>query len=202
MSLTDVEVCSSALAMIGANPISSLTDGNAEAKICAAIYEITVQDAISTYRWRFASGQELLNRLTDEPIAGRWDSAYQKPPELLTVSAVRAGGATIPYEIMGDNIYSHTGSETEVFAEGTYRVNEDKWPPYFTRLIELRLASKLAQSLAERTDLANSMDAQAMRQASVARTADSQSRTARQLNMSRFTARRFRGSFQRNDFYS
>lgn len=194
MSLTDVEVCSSALAMIGANPISSLTDGNAEAKICAAIYEITVRDAISTYRWRFASGQEQLNRLKDEPIAGRWDGAYQKPPELLTLSAVRVGGRAIRYEIMGDNIYCETDSDTEVFAEGSYRVDESKWPPYFTKLIELRLASQLAQSLAERTDLANSMDAQAMRQASIARTADSQSRTARHLNISRFTARRFRGS--------
>lgn len=190
MSLNNVEICSAALAMIGANPISSLTDGTTEAEICAALYDRTVENQLSIYRWRFASNQVQLNRLSLAPAAGRWDAAYQIPGDVLVVSTIRVGGSPIPFERMGDNIYCNAGEQTEVYLEGVYKPSEEMWPPYFVRLIELLMASQLAQSLAERTDLANMLDAKAARQAAVARNMDSQARTARRIRATRFTARR------------
>lgn len=191
MALTDVEVCSSALAMIGANAISSLTDGTTEADICSAIYESTVQNEMSMHRWRFVMGEEQLSRLTAKPD-GKWDAAYQLPADCLIVSTVMVGDRPIQFDRFGDHIHCNASSTDVVILQGAFRVDEEKWPPYFRTLIELRMASQLAQSLAERTDLSNLLDQRASRQAAIARNQDSQGRTAVRFNTQRITARRFR----------
>ena len=193
---TDVEICSTALVMIGASPIASLSGISAEIQACQNLYERTVRNELSLHRWRFAVGQEQISRLATAPL-GKWDAAYQIPPEMLTVNTVRSSSSfPIPFDRFEDNIYCNA-SEAEVgIAEGVYRIDEQFWPPYFQSYIEIKLASLLASALAERGDLAQGLDQRAMRQAAQARNVDSQGRTAVKLRTSRMISRRFRNGSQ------
>jgi len=61
MSVTKIDICAQALIMIGAQPITSFEDGTTEAIACANLYENTVRDQLSRYRWRFSVGQVQLS---------------------------------------------------------------------------------------------------------------------------------------------
>tara|TARA_R100000353_G_scaffold149288_1_gene107718 strand:+ start:54 stop:317 length:264 start_codon:yes stop_codon:yes gene_type:complete len=71
---TPLDICSRALILIGAEPISSFDDGTTEATVAVNMYEDVVQAALVNSRWRFATNQKIVNRLTDAPT-GRYDYA-------------------------------------------------------------------------------------------------------------------------------
>ena len=75
---TPIKICSRASLLIGGDVIQSFDDGTAEATICDAMYEDMARSALTNSRWRFATDQAVLNRLTDAP-SGRWSAAYQLP---------------------------------------------------------------------------------------------------------------------------
>ena len=73
---TPVDLCSRALILIGAEPITSFEDGTTEALVSVNMYEDVVRTSLVNTRWRFATNQAILNLLTAAPT-GRYDRAYQ-----------------------------------------------------------------------------------------------------------------------------
>jgi len=71
---SDIDIAAAALILIGADPITSFTETSTEALVASNIYEDVVQSALCASRWRFASNQAELNRLSDVPT-GRYDLA-------------------------------------------------------------------------------------------------------------------------------
>ena len=82
-----LDICSRSLILIGAEPISSFDDGSTEALVCVNLYEDLVRTSLTNTRWRFATNQQVLNRLTNEPT-GRYDQAYQLPTDSIMVHAL------------------------------------------------------------------------------------------------------------------
>ena len=113
-----VDICNRGLIFIGAEPITSFDDGTTEARVAANVYEDVVQSSLTNARWRFATNQQELNRLTDAPTA-RYDLAYQQPNDTLIIHAITVNDNPIEYQIYGDMIYADTTSsfvfETFVF---------------------------------------------------------------------------------------
>mgnify|MGYP001480710199 FL=1 len=72
MTLTPVtadsalDICSRALILIGAEPISSFDDGSTEALVCVNLYEDIVRTSLTNTRWRFSTNQKVLNRMKAE----------------------------------------------------------------------------------------------------------------------------------------
>lgn len=198
MSVSNISICQQALVMIGAAPISSFSDGTTESIACNTLYEDTVRDELGQYRWRFASGIEQISRLSDTP-GTKWDAAYQLPPECLVPSTVYVNGKPIDFDRYEDMIFCDAAVADEVFLEGTYRVNEQHWPPYFVRLVTLRMASLLAHSVAAQVDTAELLDRRAVRHAAMARNKDAQARTAPRIDSTRLVRERFRGAYVRHN---
>lgn len=197
MATTNIDICSRALVMIGANPITSFNEGTDEAVAASNLYESTVQNALSMHPWTFAVGHVQLSRLEDEPD-GKWDAAYQLPssPDCLAVRTVMVNGYPIEFDRFEDNIHCDASTADEVILKGIFRVDEQFWPPYFQRYVTLVMAALLAESVAAKTDLANVMEDRAEKQFARARSMDSQGRTAVKFDTSRFITRRFRqGSY-------
>ena len=69
---TPIKICSRASLLIGGDAIQSFSDGTAEASVCDAMYEDMARSALTNCRWRFATDQATLVRLTNVPT-GRWD---------------------------------------------------------------------------------------------------------------------------------
>ena len=171
--------------LVGANPITSFEDGTTEAMITSNLYEDIVRGDLSSYRWRFAIKQAVLNRLVDAPT-GRWDAAYQLPSDFLIVNAVTIADKAVDYDIYGDNIYVDAGTDETLVIDYTFRPDEADWPPHFVLLVEYHMANILAASLARDPGLAGLMGDQYSVQNLRARNIDSQQQTTRRMTVNRF----------------
>ena len=85
--------------MVGAQPISSFSDGSTEALVASNIYEDIVEASLCRSRWRFATTQKQISLLTSAPT-GRYDYAYQMPtdPAVLQINTITVNDNIIPYE--------------------------------------------------------------------------------------------------------
>ena len=185
-----LDICSRSLILIGAEPISSFDDGSTEALVCVNLYEDLVLTSLTNTRWRFATNQQVLNRLTNEPT-GRYDQAYQLPTDSIMVHALTVNDNNIDYQLYGDKAFANTSTADVVVADYTFRVSEIHFPSYFTIAVTFSLAVVLATSIARDASLAQLMTVRADGAMAKARSLDSQQQTTRVLETTRFlTARR------------
>tara|TARA_Y100000356_G_C11259086_1_gene292219 strand:+ start:1097 stop:1690 length:594 start_codon:yes stop_codon:yes gene_type:complete len=180
-----IDICARALILIGADPITSFDDGTTEALVSVNVYEDMARASLVNARWRFATNQAVLNRLTAEPT-GRYDFAYQQADGTLMVHAVTVNDNPIEYQIYGDKIFANTSSTDELVADFTFRANEDTWPSYFTIAVEYALATLFATSIARDANLAALMKTASSDAMAKARSLDAQQQTTRKLVTSRF----------------
>ncbi len=196
MADTSVSIAQAACLMMRIEPITSFSDNSSEAKALNANYADLVENELSLYPWRFASKQVQLNLIADEVVGGEWDAAYQVPAGIIGVQAITINGTNIEYDRYYDQVHCNANEDDEVILDGTFKAEESKWPPYFTRLIEYRLAELLASGIALRPDLAGYFEKKGEVQMKLSRHRDSTSQTTKAIRSSRFrTARRNSRSF-------
>jgi hypothetical protein len=186
---SSIDICSRALILIGAEPITSFTDGSTESLVASNLYEDICRSALQNCRWRFATDQRVLNRLTDAPT-GRYDFAYQLPNDNLIVHAITVNDNLVEYQIYGDMVYADTDSADTVIADYTFRQTEENFPAYFTVALQYALAVAFASSIARDSTMLTQMSALAERAMMKARSVDSQQQTTRKLVSTRFIAER------------
>lgn len=184
-----IDICSRALILIGADPITSFEDGTTEALVSVNMYEDVARASLVNTRWRFATNQAVLNRLSDAPT-GRYDKAYQLPADQLMVHAVTINDKLIDYQIYGNKVFANTNDADVVIADYTYRAGEENWPSYFTIAVEYAMAVVFATSIARDANLAALMLKSAQEAMAKARSLDSQQQTTRKLSTSRFITNR------------
>ena len=186
---TAIKICSRASILIGGDAIQSFTDGTTESDVAASIYEDIARSSLTNTRWRFATTQVQLSRLTDIP-ASRYSAAYQLPADFLMINSLTVNDNIIEYDTYTNKAFSNAVETDVVMADYVFRVGEEHWPAYFILAVELSLASLFAVSIARDAQLSNAMEARAEMQMRKARTLDSQQQTSRKLNTSRFISQR------------
>lgn len=184
-----IDICSRALILIGAEPITSFEDGNTEALVAVNMYEDIARASLVNTRWRFATNQAVLNRLSEAPT-GRYQKAYQLPSDMLMLHAVTVQDLPIEYQTYGNKVYSDTSDNDTLIADYTFRAEEDTWPSYFTIAVVYSLSIVFATSIARNSNLAGIMADQAQITMAKARNLDSQQQTSRKLVTSRFITER------------
>ena len=184
-----IDICSRALILIGAEPITSFEDGNTEALVAVNMYEDIARASLVNTRWRFATNQAVLNRLSEAPT-GRYQKAYQLPSDMLMLHAVTVQDLPIEYQTYGNKVYSDTSDNDTLIADYTFRAEEDTWPSYFTIAVVYSLSIVFATSIARNSNLASIMADQAQVTMAKARNLDSQQQTSRKLVTSRFITER------------
>ena len=192
MAVTKIDIASRALIMIGANPISSFTDGSTEALVVNNIYEEIVEATLTRHKWSFATGQKQLSLLSAAPT-GRYEYAYQIPasPLCLQIIAVTSNDHAIPYSRYEDKIYlDGYGSDSTVIMDYVFRQDEDQFPPHFRLALEYKLASIFAGSIARDSGMVREFDELGERQLLIAKNTDSQETTTKVLSTSRFITER------------
>lgn len=134
-----IKLASNALILLGAEPISSFTDGSTGATIASNLYENSYLSLLTSHRWRFSVKQEKLARLTGD-TGNSFTYMYQLPSDCMYLIQVD----TFTYEVYEDKLYCNV---TEVLADYVFRVDEDRLPPYFSKMFEFYLASQFAVAL-------------------------------------------------------
>ena len=161
---TDLSICSDALILLGASPISSFTEGSDAAQACDRLYPDLRDTMLSTYVWSWTLKKSQIARLSTNPI-NEWQYAYQLPGDMLSgVLAVFESNSTTErsrrygWEVYGDQLY--TNMET-VYIDYQASVSETKMPNYFVRLLRTALAGELAIVITDQAAKADYFKAQA-----------------------------------------
>tara|TARA_R110002020_G_scaffold15864_6_gene56559 strand:+ start:469 stop:1053 length:585 start_codon:yes stop_codon:yes gene_type:complete len=183
-----IDICSRALILIGAEPITSFDDDTSEALIAGNMYEDIARTNLTSTRWRFATNQAILNRLSEAPT-GRFDSAYQLP-DYLFLHSVTVRDLQIEYNVYGNKVFCDADVADVLIADFTYRADEVDWPSYFSVCVEYAMAVVFATALIRDTSLSNLMSTQYEFLMAKARSTDSQQQTTRKLTTSRFITNR------------
>ena len=186
---TAIDVCNRALVLIGASPMTSFEDGTNESLVAVNLYEDTCRSALVNTRWRFATNQAILSRLTDSPT-GRWDSAYQIPVSSIYVHAITVNDTPIKYDIFGSYVYNDATVNDVVIADFSFRQTEPNFPSYFTQALVYELAGQFALGIARDEGLSRMMFDNARFYMQKARTMDSQQQTTKKLITNRFIVSR------------
>ncbi len=120
--LTKIDLCSMALLKLGEEPIQSLTDDSASAKLARTLFDPVIDTLIASHPWRFATTQIDLTRNTD--------GDFLVPADVLRI--LKPTG-----KILGNKILSDSDS---VSISALCRVAPEKFPSYFVSLAATRLA--------------------------------------------------------------
>jgi hypothetical protein len=181
VSHTKFQICSTALLMVGANPISDFDGETTESTTAGQFWDTTVENWLSLYDWRFAMVMEQLSMLEAVPLAG-WSHAYQVPAAILKLRRVHSGDQNITFTRYQDKLYCNYSNTQAVYVDYTYLIDTAYWPPYFRSLIEFELAAKFAFTLGAQLKLSATWSSERDRQFKLAKTIDAQSKTAGAIN--------------------
>lgn len=150
MALSQVQVTNMALAKVGAEYISSMTEGAKEATYANIFWESCRDTLLESYPWNFATERASLARLAGSPV-WQYDCKYQLPNDCLRVRDISVDGdfestKTVDYRIEGRTLVTN---ETTVYIKYTKKVTDTSyWPPTFVRLFVCDLAALLSEPLA------------------------------------------------------
>ena len=153
---TGVSICSDALILLGAKPISSFNDGTDESNTCDRLYPDTRDMTIMLYPWSFAYKKLKLSRLVTTPTT-EWEYEYQLPgdrlgnPRAVFKSSNANERPMKEWEIIGDKVMTN---EQEVYIDYPYQTPEFSMPQYFVQLMKYMMAWHLAYPITEQTEKA------------------------------------------------
>jgi hypothetical protein len=153
---TGVSICSDALILLGAKPISSFNDGTDESNTCDRLYPDTRDMTIMLYPWSFAYKKLKLSRLVTTPTT-EWEYEYQLPgdrlgnPRAVFKSSNANERPMKEWEIIGDKLMTN---EQEVYIDYPYQTPEFSMPQYFVQLMKYMMAWHLAYPITEQTEKA------------------------------------------------
>ena len=148
-----LSICSAALILLGAKPLSSFSEGTDSAQICDRIYDDVRDFVIGMYPWSFTIKKTQLAQLVDSPV-NEYTYKYSLPSDMLG-SGVRAvydsssTGVTpinTGWEIIGNEL--NTDLET-VYVDYQYRPTEDTMPTYFVQLLKYYMTWHIAESVTD-----------------------------------------------------
>ena len=151
---TALSICSDALLMLGAKPISSFDEGTDEASVANRLYPDIKDQAILLYPWSFSYKKTSIARLITTPI-NEYRYEYQLPGDRLTSPrAIYDTSATnIPprkeYRIIGDKLLA---DYEQVYIDYQYSVPEFEMPTYFVQLLKYMMTWHLALPITDQTD--------------------------------------------------
>ena len=153
---TALSICSDALLMLGAKPISSFDEGTDEASVANRLYSDVRDQTLVCYPWSFSFKKVKLARLITTPT-NEYKYEYQLPGDRLTSPrAVYDSSATgMPprkeYRIMGDKLLT---DYEEVWVDYQYSVPEFSMPIYFIQFLKYAMAWHLALPITDQTEKA------------------------------------------------
>lgn len=144
---TDLSICSDALILMGASPLSSFTEGTDAAQACNRLYPDLRDMLISRYPWSWSIKKAQLSQLVQDPL-NEWLYAYQLPGDMLSGVIALFPDATVDqpplrygWEVYEDKVYTNLKT---VFVDYQYSVDESKMPNYFVHLLRYAMAAELA----------------------------------------------------------
>lgn len=159
MAETDISICSQALVILGAEPISSFQDETDAARICSNVYEGVKNNLMSSYGWRFLMEKRSLTKDAQAPV-GEWENSFILPGDAIGLThAVFENAqhkvASNEFEIFGRRIY--TNHDT-LIADYVTAKPESEWTAYFADLVVSAMCAKIGFAITDQQSVSDSWE--------------------------------------------
>lgn len=141
MPISVVSICNRALDLLGADPITSLADGNRSARLCERHFEPARDAVLRAYPWNGAMRRASLAALAEAPAWG-FSRQYQLPADCLRLWQVEDDG-TIRWRIEGRRVLTDAGAPLKI-----QYIAQISDPTEFDALLADALSARLAADLA------------------------------------------------------
>ena len=192
---TKLGIIARAASRTGNGVVTSLDDGSEIATLTAEHYEAIVEEYLTQHGWKFARWVEAM-QLTEETPEKPWAQLWRKPAEILSLQyVVDANAQRIDQEERDTdqgNCCAVLCEYEELFAVGTHRADESRWPGDFAMGIQHRMEGVFYGGIAEQHDLAEKQDRKAELIIQRARVRDQRASTATDASEWDLTAARNR----------
>jgi hypothetical protein len=148
---TKLSICSDALIMLGASPLSSFSDGTDEAQVADRLYDDVRDTLIMQYPYSWTVKKVKLARLADAPI-NEWKYKYALPgdilgnPKAVFITSSAGGRPARDFEIYSGGLYTNY---EEVWVDYQFLPEAATFPPYFVRLLKTALAAEFAEPITD-----------------------------------------------------
>jgi hypothetical protein len=139
--MSQVSIANRALAYIGANKITSLSEGTQEANAISNVYSDSLRSILSEAPWVFALKRSLLNKVQITPSWGR-GNYFSVPADMVRIFGTMTGDE---WRQEGKYIFSDTDQFGIIY---TYKETDDAvYSPSFVDAFAVRLAADVAYDL-------------------------------------------------------
>ena len=184
-----VDICNSALNLLGASTISALTDDSKNARLCNQRYEPVRNRVFRAHAWNCLHKRVQLAQNTTAPVV-EYSYAYALPSDCLRVLKIHTGtndsiNSEIDYKLEGRNIVTNEGTVYLVYIALITDPNE--YDTYLQESISHQLAADLAYAITNNATLANNYMTRADERLREARFIDATENALGTIESSEFT---------------
>ena len=154
---TDVDICNSALMLLGSGPITSLdpaADASDKANLCRQFYNETRDAALQEFPWNFAIRRASLSQLSESP-AFEWLYAHRLPNDPYCLRVLNLHDTEIPFKVEGRSVVSNSETIKIRYIARVEDVSEYSY--MFRQAFASLLSSKLAYGVTGSTTKTDKM---------------------------------------------
>ena len=152
-----VDICNSALNLLGASTISALTDDSKNARLCNQRYEPVRNRIFRGHAWNCLTKRVQLAQNSTAPVV-EYSHAYALPSDCLRVLKIHNGttdsiASSIDYKLEGRNIVTDEGTVFIIYI--ALDTDPNNYDTYLQESIAHQLAADLAYAVTNNATLAD-----------------------------------------------
>ena len=184
-----VDICNSALNLLGASTISALTDDSKNARLCNQRYEPVRNRVFRSHAWNCLHKRVQLAQNSTAPVV-EYSYAYALPSDCLRVLKVHNGttdsiASDIDYKLEGRNIVTNEGTVYIIYI--AIDTDPNNYDTYLQESISHQLAADLAYAVTNNATLADKYMVRADERLREARFIDATENSLGTIESSEFT---------------
>ncbi len=184
-----VDICNSALNLLGASTISALTDDSKNARLCNQRYEPVRNRVFRSHAWNCLHKRVQLAQNSTAPVI-EYTYAYALPSDSLRVLKVHNGttdsiASSIDYKLEGKNIVTDEGTIYLIYI--ALDTDPNNYDTYLQESISHQLAADLAYAVTNNATLAEKYMTRADERLREARFIDATENSLGTIESSEFT---------------
>ena len=152
-----VDICNSALNLLGASTISALTEDSKNARLCNQRYEPVRNRVFRSHAWNCLHKRVQLAQNSTAPVV-EYSYAYALPSDCLRVLKIHNGttdsiASSLDYKLEGRNIVSDEGTIYLIYI--ALDTDPNNYDTYLQESISHQLAADIAYAVTNNATLAN-----------------------------------------------
>ena len=184
-----VDMCNSALNLLGASTISALTDDSKNARLCNQRYDSVRNRVFRSHAWNCLHKRVQLAQNSTAPVI-EYSNAYALPSDCLRVLKIHNGttdsiASAIDYKLEGRNVVTDEGTVYLIYV--ALDTDPNNYDSYLQESISHQLAADLCYAITNNATLANNYMARADERLREARFIDATENSLGTIESNEFT---------------